>query len=195
MGTYERAAKQTKIKITKAFWELYKKKRIEKITIRDITDACGIHRATFYLHYPDVYAVLEQIKNMLLNELYQTDASLIQSPSDLTQFAHHLYTLYGQRRDYLHYLILEQPEPEFALRYRQILMDKLCCAGKVDLTSLPPNTKSIVEMTLYGLVDMFIFWADEEQFSFDEMMRISQGFISNGISKTLYEELDVHLQL
>lgn len=195
MGTYEHAAKQTKTKIAKAFWELYKKKRIEKITIKDITDACGIHRATFYLHYPDVYAVLEQIKNVLLNELCQTDSPSIQSPSDLTQFAHNLYVLYGQRRDYLHYLLLEQPEPEFSLRYRQILMDKLCCASGVDLTSLPPKTKSVVEMTLYGLVNMFIFWIDEDQLSFHDMMQISQGFINNGISKTLYEELGVRLQL
>ena len=74
-------------------------------------------------------------------------------------------------------------------------MDKLCCASGVDLTSLPLKTKSVVEMTLYGLVNMFIFWIDEDQLSFHDMMQISQGFISNGISKTLYEELGVHLQL
>lgn len=195
MGTYDRATKQTKIKITKSFWELYKKRPIEKITVKDITDACGIHRATFYLHYPDVYAVLEQIKNLLLHELHQIDAAPIQSSSDLTQFSYNLYTLYERRREYLHYLIVEHPEPEFAFRYRKILMDKLCCASGVDLTSLPSKTKLIVEMTLYGLINMFIFWADEEQFSFNDMMRIGQGFISSGISKTLYEELGVHIQL
>lgn len=37
------------------------KKPLDKITIRDITDDCGISRMTFYYHFQDIYALIEWI--------------------------------------------------------------------------------------------------------------------------------------
>ena len=51
----------TKQAITQAFIQLAAKKPLEKITVRDIVDACGINRNTFYYHFQDIYAVLEAI--------------------------------------------------------------------------------------------------------------------------------------
>ena len=39
---------QTKQNFVDAFWELYKKYSIEKITVKQITDKAGYNRATFY---------------------------------------------------------------------------------------------------------------------------------------------------
>lgn len=194
MGTYERASRQTKFKIISAFWKLYKEKRIEKITVRDITDLCGIHRATFYLHYQDVYQVLERIKSYLLQELSDAGSAPLQTPTDLTQFIRNLYTLYEQRREYLHLLLVERPDPDFLAGYRQIFMTKLCLASGVDPDTLPSQTRSIVEMTMYGMVDMFIFWADGDQLTFDDMLTISRGFFQDGIAKTLERELGVRFR-
>lgn len=38
--------------------ELLKKHTIDKITVKDLTKACGISRNTFYYHYHDIYEVL-----------------------------------------------------------------------------------------------------------------------------------------
>ena len=35
------------------------KKPLDKITIRDITDDCGISRMAFYYHFQDIYALVE----------------------------------------------------------------------------------------------------------------------------------------
>ena len=37
------------------------KKPLDKITIRDITDDCGISRMTFYYHFQDIYDLVEWI--------------------------------------------------------------------------------------------------------------------------------------
>ena len=34
-------------------------KPINKITIKDITDTCGLNRQTFYYHFKDIYDLLE----------------------------------------------------------------------------------------------------------------------------------------
>ena len=38
--------------------ELLKTKTIDRITVKDLTEACGISRNTFYYHFHDIYEVL-----------------------------------------------------------------------------------------------------------------------------------------
>lgn len=51
----------TKQAIIEAFIKLASKKPLEKITVRNIVDTCGINRNTFYYHFQDIFAVLEEI--------------------------------------------------------------------------------------------------------------------------------------
>ena len=51
----------TKKAIMESFLRLVGKKTLDKITVRDIVDECGINRNTFYYHFQDMYAVLEEI--------------------------------------------------------------------------------------------------------------------------------------
>ncbi|MBQ9802705.1 MAG: TetR family transcriptional regulator [Clostridia bacterium] len=51
----------TKKAIIASFLHLASKKPLEKITVRDIVDDCGINRNTFYYHFQDIYAVLEAV--------------------------------------------------------------------------------------------------------------------------------------
>lgn len=49
----------TKDAIAKALTDLLQERPIEKITIKDITDRCGINRQTFYYHFSDIYDLME----------------------------------------------------------------------------------------------------------------------------------------
>ena len=51
----------TKKAILESFLRLAEKKTIDKITVRDIVDDCGVNRNTFYYHFQDIYAVLETL--------------------------------------------------------------------------------------------------------------------------------------
>ena len=44
-------------------------KPLGKITVKDITDRCGINRNTFYYHYQDIPALLEEICQIQVDEL------------------------------------------------------------------------------------------------------------------------------
>ena len=54
-------AKFTKQAIMDGFIELSKQMPIDKITVKKVTDYIGITRNTFYYHYQDIYALLEEI--------------------------------------------------------------------------------------------------------------------------------------
>ena len=51
----------TKRAIQAAFVELLSRKTLDKITVKDITDGTGISRNTFYYHYQDIPALLEEM--------------------------------------------------------------------------------------------------------------------------------------
>lgn len=59
----------TKKAIKESFLELLEKKPIDQITIRDITDNCGISRNTFYYHYADMPTLVEEIVMELAEEI------------------------------------------------------------------------------------------------------------------------------
>ena len=52
------ASTQTKQALAAALKELMVQKPIEKITIHDLTERCGIRRQNFYYHFEDVYDLL-----------------------------------------------------------------------------------------------------------------------------------------
>lgn len=51
----------TKRAIQSAFMQLLNERSLNKITVKDITDLCGINRNTFYYHYQDIPALIEEI--------------------------------------------------------------------------------------------------------------------------------------
>lgn len=74
----------TKFAIMKAFGDLAVSRPVDKITVKDITDRCGISRNTFYYHYQDIYQVLkayvqyasEQVISMMAEEVNDEKAGL-----------------------------------------------------------------------------------------------------------------------
>lgn len=55
--------------ILEAFIQLMQEKKIEKITVTDIVKLADINRGTFYAHYQDTRAVIEQIENDIISKM------------------------------------------------------------------------------------------------------------------------------
>ena len=68
---------QVKPMIAEAFIRLSKQKNIDKITVKDLVEACGISRMTFYYHFQDILEVIEwsmeQAFEQLLDRSLQED--------------------------------------------------------------------------------------------------------------------------
>lgn len=66
-------SKFTKMAITEGFVKLSQEMPIEKITIKKITDICGINRNTFYYYYKDIYDLREEILYTKMQKLFLLD--------------------------------------------------------------------------------------------------------------------------
>lgn len=60
---------RTKTAIKKAFFQLRTEKPVEKITVTELTKMANINKATFYLHYSDIYALADEIEDGLIDEV------------------------------------------------------------------------------------------------------------------------------
>lgn len=59
----------TKALIADAYVALTAQKPIDKITVKDVVEACGITRQTFYYHYQDLLEVIEWIVSRGIDDL------------------------------------------------------------------------------------------------------------------------------
>jgi AcrR family transcriptional regulator len=53
--------RRTRQLLQDALQRLLEEKEFDKITIQDVTEAATLNRATFYAHYPDKFALLEEL--------------------------------------------------------------------------------------------------------------------------------------
>ena len=58
----------TKMLIRRAFMELLRKKPIQSISIKELCEAAGINRGTFYSHYTDIFDLMEKIETEMMED-------------------------------------------------------------------------------------------------------------------------------
>ncbi len=59
---------QTKALIKQTLLDMLKKTAFDKVTVSELCKIAGINRGTFYLHYCDLWAVLEELEEEALRE-------------------------------------------------------------------------------------------------------------------------------
>lgn len=79
MGNYEsntrnentdRRIRKTRAALKKSLAILMQQKSVKDISVKELTELADVNRGTFYLHYKDVFDLLEQSEKDLLDELH-----------------------------------------------------------------------------------------------------------------------------
>ena len=76
-GDANRSARMTKQRLYQALITLLQQKSLREITVRELTELAGISRGTFYFHYADIYALMDQMEAAQLARLNDLMDSLI----------------------------------------------------------------------------------------------------------------------
>lgn len=72
--THEEISKNTKLSFAAALKLLMKEKPLNKITVKDLTESCGVNRKTFYYHFTDIYDLLKwMLEEEAVNVVKQFD--------------------------------------------------------------------------------------------------------------------------
>lgn len=61
-----RSSRRSRRLIRQAFLELLEERGLDKITVVDIVNRADVTRSTFYVHYPDIYGIIEEIQSEII---------------------------------------------------------------------------------------------------------------------------------
>lgn len=74
--------RMTKQLLRSAFTELLLEKPLQNITVRELCERAQVNRGTFYVHYSDIYALMESIEAQMVRELSQALEGLNVTPGN-----------------------------------------------------------------------------------------------------------------
>ena len=79
--------RKTKRAIKDAFLQLRVKKPLERIRVKELSELAQISKATFYLHYKDIYDLSEQLRNEVVQDIMGAVALNGTAPLDMEKMA------------------------------------------------------------------------------------------------------------
>ena len=73
----DRRVRKTKTQLKAGLAGLLKEKGINEITVTELTEQVDINRSTFYLHYRDIYDMMEKIENELIEKVHGINKNIV----------------------------------------------------------------------------------------------------------------------
>ena len=156
--------KRTKKLIRKGLAELTKEKSINKITVKELTDLIEINRGTFYLHYKDIFDLVESIENSLydeFNEIIKTvnPQTILETPLDILE---RFCVFISENADAFVMLVGENGDANFVYRIGTVMNDAVFEL----FSSIYPEMDSVrysftYEYCKYGSVGLIRCWIIE----------------------------------
>lgn len=96
--------KKTKRSIKNAFIKLRSTKPLERITIKELVESAEISKATFYLHYRDIYDLSDSLQKELIQNILQSLDQPELFLSDTTAFTSALFYAFSDHHSMIEIL-------------------------------------------------------------------------------------------
>ncbi|MFC4713523.1 TetR/AcrR family transcriptional regulator [Planococcus dechangensis] len=176
-------AAQTKQNLTDAFWDIYCNKRIEKITIKEVTVKAGYNRSTFYEYFTDVYDVLEQLEDTLISKLQELPVQQLSSTDSAFSFEA-LINVYVQHSKYLAVLLGDHGDPAFQAKTKRsmkpLMKEVLLKQGAKDDFELDYT----LEYALSAMIGVLSYWFNQEHAPpLENLMELLGRLSTEGVMK------------
>ncbi len=174
------ATARTKENLMKAFWGLYCQKKIDQISIKEITDTAGYNRSTFYEYFIDIYDVLNQLEDELLAKLKEKVIySLNIERGDI--ILQPLADFYEMQGEYFSVLLGENGDPRFAKKMKAGMGAVLI--RRFGLPETDIHSDYIIEFGLSAIIAMLTHWyQSHKNLPSTELVALIRSMLANGIS-------------
>ncbi|MBR4944372.1 MAG: TetR/AcrR family transcriptional regulator [Peptococcaceae bacterium] len=193
MNKQEEKAAQTKAALVDAFWRLYITKPIEKISVKEITDASGVYRSTLYYYFPDVYAILEHIEETILQDWEQLISDIFTSHKDILlrgafiELAPWASDFKEKHGSYMAFLLGPNGDPSFQQKIKDALRKKMFAVLKISEQNM--NALLTFEACSAGIMALGLKWYSEN-IPFETIAAVAQTIIHPNLFKTMLHYSD-----
>lgn len=105
-----------------AFAELLNEKELQHITVRELAERAKVHRATFYSHFQDIYALYDDIENQTIEQF--TNIMEHTPTHSYDEIYHVLIEFLLENRAFIHIIFDRSKNNNFHKRIASIIEDR-----------------------------------------------------------------------
>ena len=179
-GSDSRSARRTKNLFKNALLRLLETESFAYISVKDIVETAEFNRTTFYNHYVDKFALLDDVTQDLLDEFgdalqtsfqkYHPKSKLLMEKKDVIIFDFVYRNKYGLS-------ICKQTDllPNFSKKCSQAVQDKLMDIWSPQTDMAEHRLKAYTKIFSYGLMGTISGWMTEDFSSSPES--VTQDFV------------------
>lgn len=153
--------------IRDTFIELYLEKPIHKITVTALTKKANITRGTFYIYFSDIYEVLEEIENDIINflksklDIHKFKENILNKSFNASLTIYELLLYAKENKLYFKALLGVHSYSSFKYKLKNIIKENFCFilnGQKVYLNST--SFDFYIEYLASAHIGCIIFWID-----------------------------------
>lgn len=171
---------RTKNILIDTFWQLYRENDIRKITIKDITEKAGYNRSTFYQYFIDIYDVLNQLEDSLIDYISITINSSFEQANG-NDFIEQFAQLYELKGEYISVLLGENGDPLFVEKLKTNL--KCIVPAKLEIKKDMPNSDLMFEFAISAILSTITKWYNlGKPIPSEELVIMLRTLLFNGTS-------------
>ncbi len=167
--------------------KLLEKKTLDKITVKNITDGCGVNRQTFYYYFHDVYDLvewifLEEARKFRSQFAGEDDLKVVVARLTeqlLANKAFMVNTFYSVNRRQLERFLLELARPSLEIIARHYAQGKRISQEDLDFVV------NVFDFALVGVVTEWVGGGMDASImkDFDRLYKVIDGTMENALQK------------
>ena len=122
-----RSVVRTQALLKQGLTELMMNKPVQNITVKELTDYVNLNRGTFYLHYKDIYDLLEHMENDLLDEFLQINNAhgAIEMNGKPYPLLYDLFKFLKKNLKFAQLILVTNQEQKFVSKLKKILRERM----------------------------------------------------------------------
>lgn len=164
MAKTDRRYLRTRQFIMSAFDQLLGEKPFSKIGVNDIAELANINRSTFYLHFVDKFALLDEYIDELLADLYAQSGMLSHGP-DYSGIEHSLTVVLSclyEKKDVFKILFKPENSPYFQPRFKTIIAGLIAQDTKPQADDDTLEAEFRIQVKTSALAGIVEWWLSED---------------------------------
>ncbi|KAB0576855.1 TetR family transcriptional regulator [Fusobacterium naviforme] len=182
--TVDRRVRKTRATLRLCLGKLLKEKKIQEISVKEISELADINRGTFYLHYRDVYDLLSHIEN----DLFQQYTEILDrhKPAEIKESPKMLLTdllfFIRENADLVQILMGPNGDIQFLNQLRDVFRIKIMEPWARTMHSVTEaNYQYFYAYITEGTIGMIKRWVENStDLAPEELAALSERFIING---------------
>jgi len=176
-----------KERIKKAFWELYMKKTIKDIGIKEVAALADCNRTTFYYHYDSLYNVLDEIESeCVFSDAPQFFVRIMKNDGDLNELLTYVVNNQAKITRICH-LLSSRGDPAFARKMKNALLEEWRKVLFPDNDQIPKKKRIILEYFMGGSLGLMASLSEDPEFTMEEVVTVLLQVFSKDMSQIIYK--------